>query len=61
MTSELTKPQIDEKEDWGARRNRQIREAIAALPEKLRLARLEALAKDQTGALHIVVRGAGIY
>ena len=63
MKSELTEPQIEasEEQDWGARHNRQLKEAIAALPEKLRLARREALAKDETGRLHIVLRGAGMY
>ena len=63
MASELTEPQIeaDEEQDWGARHNRQLKEAIAALSEKLRRARREALAKDETGGLHIVVRGAGMY
>jgi hypothetical protein len=63
MTSELTEPQIKayEKQDWGARHNRQLKESIAALSEKLQRARREALAKDQTGGLHIVVRGEGIY
>jgi hypothetical protein len=63
MKSELTEPQTEayEKQDWGARHNSQLMEAIAALSEKLRRARREALAKDQTGGLHIVVRGAGMY
>ena len=59
MASELTEPQIeaDEEQDWGARHNRQLKEAIAALSEKLRRARREALARE----LHVVVRGAGMY
>ena len=62
MTSELTEPQIEahEEQGWVTRHNSHLMESIAALPEKLRLARREALAKEQTRELH-VVRGAGMY